>query len=78
MTDVDDTTGNTAAPGGDGLAALTAQLDRMGVEHKTAEQSAIVVLPGTRKLKTVCLLTPAPDSLLRRTTPTRSLVLRRE
>ncbi|MCG7439322.1 YbjN domain-containing protein [Corynebacterium freneyi] len=35
----------------------------MGVEHKTAEQSAIVVLPGTRKLKTVCLLTPAPDSL---------------
>ncbi|MDK8768076.1 YbjN domain-containing protein [Corynebacterium freneyi] len=63
MTDVDDTTENTAAPGGDGLAALTAQLDRMGVEHKTAEQSAIVVLPGTRKLKTVCLLTPAPDSL---------------
>lgn len=45
------------------LAALTAQLDRVGVEHKTAEQSAIVVLPGTRKLKTVCLLTPAPDSL---------------
>lgn len=63
MTDVDDTTENTAAPGGDGLAALTAQLDRMGVEHKTAEQSAIVVLPGTRKLKTVCLLTPASDSL---------------
>ncbi|MBP2333664.1 MULTISPECIES: YbjN domain-containing protein [Corynebacterium] len=63
MTDVDDTTENTAAPSGDGLTALTAQLDRMGVEHKTAEQSAIVVLPGTRKLKTVCLLTPAPDSL---------------
>lgn len=63
MTDVDDTTENTAAPGGDGLTALTAQLDRMGVEHKTAEQSAIVVLPGTRKLKTVCLLTPASDSL---------------
>ncbi len=67
MTDADNAVaGNTAgeaAGKATGLAGLTAQLERMGVEHKTAEQSAIVVLPGTRKLKTVCLLTPAPDSL---------------
>lgn len=58
----DGTDGAAEAPAGP-LGELTAQLGRMGVEHRTAGQSAIVVLPGTRKLKTVCLLTPAPDSL---------------
>lgn len=53
--------GGAAAPGT--MAGLSAQLDRMGVEHRVVEKSAVVVLPGTRKLKTVCLLTPAPDSL---------------
>lgn len=46
-----------------GLSGLSAQLDRIGVEHKVVESTVVVVLPGTRKLKTVCLLTPAPDSL---------------
>lgn len=48
---------------GGGLSGLSAQLGRLGVEHRIVEATVVVVLPGTRKLKTVCLLTPAPDSL---------------
>ncbi|MDO5730904.1 YbjN domain-containing protein [Corynebacterium sphenisci] len=47
----------------DALAALSAQLTRMGVEHTLAAPAAVVTLPGTRKLKTVVGLVPGRDSL---------------
>ncbi|WP_448851678.1 YbjN domain-containing protein [Corynebacterium sp. 335C] len=45
------------------LKGLSAQLDGLGVEHATAPDACVVTLPGTRKLKTTCVLRPAPDSL---------------
>lgn len=47
----------------DALAALSAQLTRMGVEHALADPAVVVTLPGTRKLKTVVGLVPGRDSL---------------
>ena len=45
------------------LKTLDDQLERLGVEHGIAENAAVVVLPGKKKLKTVVGLIPAPDSL---------------
>ncbi|MDK7110514.1 MULTISPECIES: YbjN domain-containing protein [Corynebacterium] len=45
------------------LKSLGEQLERLGVEHGIADNAAVVVLPGKKKLKTVVGLIPAPDSL---------------
>ncbi len=45
------------------LEQLSGQLERLGVEHATAPDACVVTLPGTRKLKTTCVLKPAADSL---------------
>ena len=45
------------------LKSLGEQLERLGVEHGLADNAAVVVLPGKKKLKTVVGLIPAPDSL---------------
>ncbi|MDO5030890.1 MAG: YbjN domain-containing protein [Corynebacterium sp.] len=45
------------------LKALGEQLERLGVEYGIADNAAVVVLPGKKKLKTVAGLIPSPDSL---------------
>ena len=45
------------------LKSLVEQLERLGVEHGIADNAAVVVLPGKKKLKTIVGLIPAPDSL---------------
>ncbi len=61
----EDMTEQQAKPG---IERLSAQLERLGVEHQIirdqgARPIAVLELPGQKKLKTVVGLIPAPDSL---------------
>lgn len=47
----------------DRVTALSEQLTRIGVDNQIAEGTVVVVLPGQKKLKTICGLTPSQDSL---------------
>ncbi|MEJ5918985.1 YbjN domain-containing protein [Corynebacterium sp. H78] len=54
---------NTQVDSPSPLGVLAQQLDRLDVPYQLTEGTAVVVLPGRRKLKTICGLTPSRDSL---------------
>lgn len=45
------------------LNDLAGRLEALGADCATAPDAVVVTLPGTRKLKTTCVLQPSPDCL---------------